>query len=1158
MILPTSILQRSPTMSSDSLFTAGELHQSGLLDSGDTQFRLVRIQLFNWGTFSGLVDVPIARSGYLFVGPSGSGKSTILDAHAALLTPPKWVDFNVAARESERHGRDRNAITYLRGAWSQQTAEAGDYAVQYLRTGTTWSAIAETYDDGAGRAVTLVQVLWVRGTSSAPGDARRLYLVFERDFDLQGLEVFPQNDFDVRRLKAAFPEAPPFTEFSAYQERFRRLLGIDRELALRLLHKTQSAKNLGDLNVFLRDFMLDPPDTFGIADRLVAEFNELDAAHRAVVTAREQIDTLLPARNDHLALFDAQQQRTALQTLQIALPGYCEHLRKRLIDARSAELVVALDGAEQEAQRLARVADAQTATLSDLQRQKAGMALGLLGELQREMEAAQDDKPERIRKRGLAAAACAALGWDLPDDTVGFVKRVADAAAYVHEAGEREQALEQRKDELKARLIEATRDFAAARAEVAALERQSSNLPARLLELRRAMSEELGIAEARLPFVGELIEVRPEASAWQGAIERVLGGFARSILVEDRYYGAVSAYLNERFINGRLAYFRVMPRVDDGSRSAGPQSLVRKLRYAAGPFESWLRDELKAHFDFECVDTLQAFRHASRAVTREGQVKHNASRHEKNDRNRVDDRSQWVLGFDNRAKHELFRERAAGLGARVAELQGAISAAGDEGRQNGTRLLHCQTLANLRWQEVDLGSLLGRIDDLERRLAAERAARPEIAELDRRIADQQEVVRGANKAVRDEEVRAAGLRKEVADLGRRLDRLLAEYPQADEPSVCAPELEARFTAVGRAITLESLDQVSAGADRRLSEDLRGIEARISELGNRITTRFAEFSRRWPAEAGGLDATLQAADDFFAKLTRLQTDNLPAYEERFFRLLREQSDQNLTLLSTRLDLERSTIRTRIELVNESLASVAFNRDTHLGIETADRTVEEVRQFRAGLKEALSRSIGAEAHDQQAQREAAERRFAMLAALVRRLSSQDAVDRSWRALVLDVRQHVEFVARELDADDNEVEVYRSGAGKSGGQRQKLAATCLAAALRYQLGGRERALPAFCTVVLDEAFDKADADFTRTAMEIFRTFGFQMIVATPMKSVMTLEPFIGGACYVHIRDRKWSSMVRIDYDDGQQRLKFPETEEMPEPVDAAIVDGSAASAG
>jgi len=57
----------------------------------------------------------------------------------------------------------------------------------------------------------------------------------------------------------------------------------------------------------------------------------------------------------------------------------------------------------------------------------------------------------------------------------------------------------------------------------------------------------------------------------------------------------------------------------------------------------------------------------------------------------------------------------------------------------------------------------------------------------------------------------------------------------------------------------------------------------------------------------------------------------------------------------------------------------------------------------------------------------------------------------------------------------------------------------------------------------------------MNIFKTFGFQMIVATPLKSVMTLEPFIGGACFIHIKDRKFSAAIPIDYDDDTQRLKW-----------------------
>jgi uncharacterized protein YPO0396 len=55
----------------------------------------------------------------------------------------------------------------------------------------------------------------------------------------------------------------------------------------------------------------------------------------------------------------------------------------------------------------------------------------------------------------------------------------------------------------------------------------------------------------------------------------------------------------------------------------------------------------------------------------------------------------------------------------------------------------------------------------------------------------------------------------------------------------------------------------------------------------------------------------------------------------------------------------------------------------------------------------------------------------------------------------------------------------------------------------------------------------------MRVFAQFGFQMIVATPFKSVMTLEPFIGGACVVSIKDRKISSALQILYDQNHKQL-------------------------
>jgi uncharacterized protein YPO0396 len=1104
------------------------------------QFRLTRLQTFNWGTFSGLLDISVPPEGYLFVGPSGSGKSTLLDAHACLLTPPKWVDFNVAARESERQGKDRSLLTYVRGAWAQQSGEGREVVSQVLRPDTTWTAIAETYANGEGRVVVLAQVLWVRGKSALATDVQRLYLVVTEALDITTLEFFPRHDFDVRRFKHDLPRAFVTREFSAYQERFRGQLGIASERALRLLHKTQSAKNLGDLNTFLRDFMLDAPETFEVADRLVAEFGELHAAHQAVVAARRQIETLLPASEAYEERERCSRDKNLLAEVQTGLDGWRDEQRERLVNERIAELRVDAEGAKQKAAGLAESAGQEFDKLTDLKRRRHDNGGRLIEDLQRQLDEAERAKPERLRKRELARAACEVMGWAMPDEVVWFVQRSEAAREHIRKATERADEAETRKDELKRSKVEAEKDFTEVVREVRAMERQRSNIPSRLLDLRSRMAQALGLPEERLPFAGEVLQVKVDQAAWHGAIERVLGGFARSILVDDKHYAAVSSWLEEQNTGERLFYHRMLPQ-QAGNRSPGASSLVRKLDIAPGldkAVADWLREELRVHFDFECAETMQAFRAAQRAVTRQGQIKHNSTRHEKNDRQRIDDRSQWVLGFDNRDKLQLYQQRAADLGASVAAIDKELSARRTEDEKRRKQDEACITLQNLSWNDVDLASLVSQAADLRERIATEVAARPDLEALNRWIERQDASHRKAVDAHLKAEAQARDVQTQIGKLQGTLVSL-QNRPQVELTPTQRTGLEDRLARIGRPLELEALDDVVRQMERAMSKEEKDLDLRMAELRNAIEARLVEFNRLWPAEAGGLDPTMAAALDYFGKLARLQTDGLPRYEQRFIQLLREQSDQNLTLLSSKIDQERSAIRQRMELVNESLLTAPFNPGTHLVIDTLPREGDEVRQFKQTLRDALSHSLSSQGGQTEgAVSAAAEQRFALLNQLVKRLASQETADRHWRALVLDVRQHVEFMAREMDDETGaEIEAYRSGAGKSGGQRQKLTSTCLAAALRYQLGGRDRARPAFATVVLDEAFDKADAEFTRTAMNIFTTFGFQMIVATPLKSVMTLEPFIGGACYVHNTGRRSSSVLRIDYDREHRRLDLPQ---------------------
>lgn len=1098
------------------------------------QFRMARLQVYNWGTFSGLHDVPISEQGFLFVGRSGAGKSTLLDAFSALLIPPRWVDFNAAAREAEKTGRDRNLVSYIRGAWAEQKDDSsGEIATRYLRPGTTWSALALTYRNSLGQYVVLVQVLWLRGSANGPGDVNRHFMIFERPLELNELEVFGQSNLDVRKLKHEFPDVFSRREFRPYAERFCRLLGIESEMALRLLHKTQSAKNLGDLNTFLREFMLDKPETFEAADRLVSEFDELNAAHQAVVTARLQVETLVPAREKHQQRQSLQNERSGLNELLVGIDSYGGQRRINLLKQQIERLNIQADGLEGEISRKQAALDQHNGTLRELERRHRDVGGDQVETWQLEKSALEQQREQCLRRQGQAKDACRLLDWTFPDSPHRFAELVGNARQELERWESGSSEIREKRDKLVIQKQETETAFMQTAGEVKALERQPSNIPAHMLDLRQEIATAIGISESALPFVGELVEVKPDEVEWQGAIERVLHGFALSLLVDERHYSALSNHINSHHLGQRLVYYRTGQADRLQANPVGTDSLVLKLNIKDCNQSEWLRTELRRRFDYACVESIQQLRRVDRAITKEGQVKHSKTRHEKDDRRNVDDRRFWVLGFDNREKLAVYRKQAQELAEKISDLGNQAEALSTQEGERAKRAIHCQTLVNLQWQEVDVAPLLTGIDKLERRIRDALEGNKALKNVADQIDRQTKVAKDADETLRKITIDYEKVVGQIAEHDETLKNL------QDDPSVVSltprqqQRLDERFDALPNPVRLDNLDSLVRSVERSINHEITEIDREIGDCERFIEKRFDEFVLQWPAEAEGLDATLAAAPDFLAKLTRLETDGLPAHEQRFFELLESQSHQNLAALSTYLSDARKEILERMDLVNDSLAQVPFNQSTNqttfLQIDPSDRQLPDVRDFKQEIQLALS-------HAWSEDRELAESRFLALRRLVERLSSQEPENKRWRQAVLDVRQHMEFIGRETDEGGIEVEVYRSGSGKSGGQRQKLATTCLAAALRYQLGGNEHGVPMYAPVVLDEAFDKADNEFTALAMNIFKNFGFQMIVATPLKSVMTLEPFIGGAGFIDISDRRVSGILMIEYDSEQQRLKLP----------------------
>ena len=212
--------------------------------------------------------------------------------------------------------------------------------------------------------------------------------------------------------------------------------------------------------------------------------------------------------------------------------------------------------------------------------------------------------------------------------------------------------------------------------ELELLQQRRTNLPRRCAEMRCQICADLGLDENILPFAAELMAVNPEHRHWEPSIEMVLRSFGLSLLVPERYYPRVRAYVERHPIKDeqgegqRLDYLCVgKPDQPHGDR-IHPHSLVNKLQFRSRhDLSPWVRGEILKRFDFRCCEHVDEFNEIPRlAMTANRHVKFSAERHQKDDRRRTVDPRHFVLGWDNTEKKRRIAEHVGQLDERLARL----------------------------------------------------------------------------------------------------------------------------------------------------------------------------------------------------------------------------------------------------------------------------------------------------------------------------------------------------------------------------------------------------------------------------------------------------------------------------------------------------------
>ncbi len=1102
-------------------------------------FRLRRLEVLNWGTFDRQVWTlqPDGRN-TLLTGDIGSGKSTLVDAITTLLLPANRIAYNKAAGAA---ARERDLRSYVRGFYkSERNETTGSSRPVGLRDTGSYSVVLACFhnagfDAGFGADVTLAQVFSVKES----GQPDRFYVT--ADAALSITEHFSGFGSTLPNLRKRLRKAGAsvYDHFPEYSRDFRRKLAIASDQAMELFHQTVSMKSVGDLNDFVRDHMLEPFDAAKWVDKLIAHFEDLTKAHDAVVMARAKLADLAPLVDDCDTYDDLTGRAVALHGQRDGLRYFFAGVLARLHTEHAQALTRELADAERRRDATEEQLGSLRATLQSLQLEQAGHGGAEITEIERQLEDRSYRRDERRHRRARFDGYLHQAGLDAVTNSAQLRHRLTEIDSAAVELQATLAEVDNKSTDAKVALRALESEAAEIRTELASLRARPSNIPERNMAIRQLLCSALHIDESALPFAGELIQVAAEATDWEGAAERVLRGFGLSLLVSPQLYPQVSDWVNANHLGGRLVYYRVPATVSrQGVAQPPPAALARKLRIKDGSFYEWIERELAIRAPHVCVDTMVEFRRHEFAVTRTGLVRGRGGRHEKDDSHHIEDRRFYVLGWSNEQKVDDLLADGKRVQAELNRTNTTLSKLAAERDALGVRKSALDKLPELArsYDDIDWESMVAEITRLKVRKRELEASSGELARISaeiKRVEVEVEVADTQRRTV-DQEIGKLSQDRERAQTGAANAARVAAEPQADTASAYFDALAARLGPLPT--SPEACAEEESTHYRALTAEAEAISGKAEHVVRRIVARMVDFRRKYPVDTVEMDSAVEAAAEYRALRDRLLGDDLPRFEAAFKEYLNTNTIRDIAGFHSELNKQVELIRSRIEVINESLVGIDYNTDRYIRLEEAPTPNREIRAFRDELRQCSDSSIGADHTDRYS-----EERFLLVKALVEKFRGRDGMteaDRNWVKRVTDVRNWCTFAASERwRSDDTEYENYTDSGGKSGGQKEKLAYTILAASLAYQfnLKWAVKRSKDFRFVVIDEAFGRGSDDSTRFALSLFAKLGLQLLIVTPLQKIHVIEPFVSSVGFVENKHGNCSQLQCLTIEEYRARKRL-----------------------
>ncbi len=1094
--------------------------------SDDTlQWRAELLQLVNWGGFSGRVKVDLHGDATMISGASGVGKSTVLDAYTALMMPSD-TKFNGASNDSAagraRGVGQRNLLSYLRGAVDIVDDPRTGRPVEQLlrgRSSDTWGAVAMTFVNDQQRRFTALRTYYVPRRATRSGEVQMQLATLDAGLDLASLEAAVPDRFHANTLKKLYPGVRVHRTYAEFSAVLHARLGIgangDGTKALRLLARIQAGNQVRSVDELYKEMVLERPATFAAADRAVEHFDDLESAYTAMRTEEQKQELLSPIKELHQRKVAALALAEELDAFGVTAGGDTP-VRLWLLRTHARLLGAAVETNRRDRASVADELKTSTRTVTALgndleaakeeHRASGGANLERLGG---DIEREQLLRQERFSRRSLLLERLAPL-LSSPEEGVdpgqalesreGYTALVARAERRLTQYPRETAALVSERDEIMSSRYPLLARRKELHSERASLDGRAGRVPEHLHALRSEVADASGLSPEELPFVAELIDVAPEESRWRRAIETVLAGSARVMLVPLDELETFSTAIDSLRLRGRLTFEGA--ELDLTAPALAEHDCVAgKLLFKDSPFRGWVqRHVAEPSRNALCVESAADLAGGGYRVTLAGQTRSGR----RGSHGRGDQRN--IIGFSN-------ADSLAEIDEELASVEESLDGLDDRLQQveNATRLLDQRrsaydALGSHGFDDLDVTSCDERISDLERRREEILNADDGLNTLEQQILaleGQLEEARRHRYQLDEQRTRLDAEHGELVEAEDQVNDELERIGRSDRVVLSEEQmgrLDEEFAAAAAPDDPEDLARFHENSGRlqaRLNDAVSTAQVEVEHVDRELGVIFRAYQMQW--EDPNLGTGAESYPDFAGILADIEATGLAQRRSEWRRRLTEWSGQDLVPLAGAMSASVEEIEDRLEPINGILRRLEFGAEKdRLRIRLRRLAPAHVQVFVRDLRE-LSKGAARDLDEEQM-----EARFAQLSRFMVQLRRPEHGHDGERDRLLDVRRHVEISAERYDRLTGELKsTYRTLGEKSGGESQELVAFIVGSALRFRLGDEMRSRPRFAPVFLDEGFVKADSEFAGRAVRAWKGLGFQLVIGVPLDKVTGLEP-------------------------------------------------------